>query len=372
MTLLASAVLLAVGLQASVSTEARDGITAPGSPAATELAAGGTFVVEARESGFTGSLTYSPRLLLVQGGSPDFLNSGQLALGYAASRSLRFSLSEAVTYGRQDFSPLAGTGPAPLVAPSVRVIAIVNTTTTLRVEDRLAAGLNGTLAASYSWGGALDAEARGYYPQSRQPGLLANFGWALSAQDALNANLEARTSSSDNGATATFAALTAGLAHTFSRQLQASLATGLSWAEARLDPRAQDVWGLLPDFAGSVSYRPGSGLSFGLRTTVSPALDTLSGTANTNLTVSCEAAWAQPRSLALTAGASWQRVLQGVLVGSESRQAGLRATYPLPAGFELSGGVQIIDLLPVGPGSLAGGLQWQASARVGWAGRTSL
>ncbi len=386
MSALATLTLLAVGLQASVQTEAREGSALPGAATSTELAAAAAFAIDQKLRDLSGSLAYQPRLLLVQGRA-DVAHSGQLSLGYAASKRLRFSLGEMVTFGSQDFSPLAATGTTgttgtgsgttagtpPLVAPPVRVISVINTTTSLRVDQRFSGAVSGSLGASYTFGGALDAAFRGYLPQSRQPGLGASLAWRLSKQDALSAALDARASSSDNGATANAASLSAGLAHAFSRRAQGSFSTGLGWTWSRLDPRAQEVWGLLPFFASTLSLRPPvAGLTVGLRASLSPALDTQTGTANTSLGAGLDAGWAYRRVVSVAAAAGWQRAVQGALTGSTSWQGSLRASVPLPAGFGLSGGFQLVDLRPVGHFSLGGGLQWGASVLLGWAGRTKL
>ena len=61
MSTLATLILLAAGLQASVQTEARESSALPGAPASTELAASAAFAIDQKLRDVSGSLSYAPR-----------------------------------------------------------------------------------------------------------------------------------------------------------------------------------------------------------------------------------------------------------------------------------------------------------------------
>ena len=370
---LVGGVLLAVGLQASVQTEAHQGTASPGASAG-EVSTSGSFGIDETIRGFSAGLLYTPRLVAADRGT-DLLHSGVVRFGFAASKTLRFSLTESVTYGRQDFSPLTAstTAPPPVVVPSVRFLEVVNSTTSLQVAQRFSPALTGSLGVSYSWGGALQADAGASFPQSRQPGLFGSLGWTLSKRDKLSGTLAAGISSSDNGSSASYASLTAAFARVFSQAVQASLSTGMSWTQSQAGPRVGSVWGLLPNAAASVSFAtPVRGLSFSAGGALSPALDAQTGTANTSATASAGASWQISRTASASATGAFLRVVQGRLEGSETRQGTLQFSLTLPASFALGARCSVVDLKPVGVVALAGGAQWVASLQLGWAARTKL
>src|SRR5438067_2388886 len=107
--------LLAVGVSASLQTEARDGQTTPGVASATEISFDGAFRANEKVGGNTFQLGYAPHLLLTGGRAENIDHKATFSLAMPRVETLDLGVDSRLEYGRRDLSPIAPGNTSPLI-----------------------------------------------------------------------------------------------------------------------------------------------------------------------------------------------------------------------------------------------------------------
>jgi hypothetical protein len=239
-----------------------------------------------------------------------------------------------------------GTQPAAINSNPFRAfnqaVLFESSVSTLSVAQAVSEALlvNGEL--DYILTGAVDADARMYYPVVKGPRGLVSAVYRLTRQDSVTTGLTGQYAAS-NGNDAWLAFATETWTHQFDTRTSASLGAGIS-VTRNTQPDGLIYYDIYPNFVTGITHVSLLGrslLSFGVNVASMPFVDPVFGTVDPRVTFGAFVGFTHDRfATTLTAASALSRAAGGNAESVNSLSASYAASYRVSDAFAVDGGLR--------------------------------
>jgi len=303
---------------------------------------GGSF---GRESART-SIVYSPRLLIVEPygrAKTEVVHRGQVGWELQLSSGRRIRVSEAFSYGLNDFSPLVATvgTPPPLDRlPEVQTVRYVDSRSLVGLDYDISPRLRGSFSAAYMIGGGADETARAFFPLQSGPTLSAALNWLQSPRDTISGTLVASYVDSSNDRSVVLLDLLATWQRILEPRTQTEVGVGVAagheWGLRRRDA-------LLPAAVAGIKHQiplRSRQIEWNARIRMAPVIDRISGTVYMRLEGTAGLNYDPRPDLRLNAYAGTGVAVSGDVTGDKLGFASVGASYKFNPNLSLDAGAR--------------------------------